>query len=210
MTRTRLAATVALGAIVALALLAAATATWAAADLGKPAPGFAAVDSNGNKVSLADFRGKTVVLEWTNHDCPYVKRHYGLGNMQALQKEATAAGVVWLSVISSAPGTQGHVGPAEANALTKSRGAAPAKVLLDPPGTIGRMYGAQTTPHMYIVDAKGTLVYRGGIDDQPTPFGELKKGTRNFVRLALADMKAGARIKHADTRPYGCTVKYAE
>jgi peroxiredoxin len=205
-----MAGAIAAGAIVAIALLGAATAARAAAELNKPAPAFAAVDTNGHKVSLADFRGKTVILEWTNHDCPYVRRHYGLGNMQALQKEASAAGAVWLSVISSAPGTQGHVSPAEANQLTKSRGAAPAKVLIDESGAVGRLYAAQVTPHMYIVDPNGTLVYRGGIDDHPTPFGELKKGTRNFVRLALADMKAGTKIKHDDTRPYGCTVKYAE
>ncbi len=197
-------------AMVAAAMLAALPATAAGPDLGKPAPGFTAVDSNGQKVSLADYRGKTVVLEWTNHDCPYVHRHYQLGNMQALQKEATGAGVVWLSVISSAPGTQGYVTGAEANRLTTSRHAAPTRVLLDPPGAIGRAYGAQVTPHMYIVDAAGTLVYKGGIDDKPTPFGGLDKDTRNYVRMALAEMKNGGKIRHNDTRPYGCTVKYAD
>ena len=197
-----------LSAALVAGLLAAAPAS-ASPDLGKPAPVFSATDSNGHKVSLADYRGRTVVLEWTNHDCPYVRRHYDLGNMQALQKEATGAGVVWLSIISSAPGTQGYVMGAEANQLTKKRGAAPTKVVLDPPGTIGRMYGAQVTPHMYIIDGQGTLVYKGGIDDQPAPWGELKKKTRNFVRLALADLKQGAKVRHADTRAYGCTVKYA-
>jgi hypothetical protein len=197
------------GVVAAATLLAAASAS-ASPDLGKPAPVFSATDSNGHKVSLADFRGNTVVLEWTNHDCPYVRRHYDLGNMQALQKEATGAGVVWLSVISSAPGTQGFVKGTEANQLTKARGAAPTKVVLDPPGTIGRMYGAQVTPHMYIIDGTGTLVYKGAIDDQPAPWGELKKETRNFVRLALADLKQGGTIRHPDTRAYGCTVKYAD
>jgi len=195
--------------VVAVALAAAAPAS-ASPDLGRPAPAFAAVDSNGHKVSLADYRGRTVVLEWTNHDCPYVRRHYDLGNMQGLQKEATGAGVVWLSIISSAPGTQGYVMGPEANQLTQKRGAAPTRVVLDPPGTIGRAYGAQVTPHMYVIDPQGTLVYKGGIDDQPAPWGELKKETRNFVRLALADLKQGNKVRHADTRAYGCTVKYAE
>ena len=190
-------------------LLAAAPAE-ASPDVGKPAPGFSTVDSNGRMTALADYRGKTVVLEWTNHDCPYVRRHYALGNMQAQQKEATADGVAWLSIISSAPGTQGHVSGAEANALTKKRGAAPTKVLLDPPGTVGRAYGAQVTPHMYIVDGNGALVYKGGIDDKPTPFGELENNTRHFVRMALAELKQGRKIRHDDTRAYGCTVKYAD
>jgi len=197
------------GAVVCHALLAAAPAS-ASPPIGKPAPAFSATDSNGHKVALADYRGKTVVLEWTNHDCPYVRRHYDLGNMQGLQKEATGAGVVWLSIISSAPGTQGYVKGSEANLLTKARGAAPTRVVLDPPGAIGRMYGAQVTPHMYIVDPTGTLVYKGGIDDQPAPWGELKKETRNFVRMALADLKQGGTVRHADTRAYGCTVKYAD
>lgn len=192
----------------AVAGLLAAAPALASPDLGKPAPVFSAVDSNGKPVALNDYRGKTVVLEWTNHDCPYVKRHYGLGNMQAQQKDATADGVVWLSIISSAPGTQGHVSGAEANELTRRRDAAPTKVLLDPPGKIGHAYGAQVTPHMYIIDPKGTLVYKGGIDDKPTPFGELEKDTRHYVRMALSDMKEGRTIRHDDTRAYGCTIKY--
>ncbi|MEK9678965.1 MAG: redoxin domain-containing protein [Rhodospirillaceae bacterium] len=177
--------------------------------LGAPAPAFTGVDSNGKSVSLNDYLGKTVVLEWTNHDCPYVVRHYGTGNMQKLQKETTAQGIVWLSVISSAPGTQGHVYGKEANDLTASRKAAPTKVILDPKGEIGRKYSARTTPHMYIVNPTGELVYKGGIDDKPTSWGKIDPDTKNYVRLALADLKAGKKVSKASTRPYGCSVKYA-
>ena len=138
------------------------------ARIGAPAPAFTLTDSNGKTVSLADFKGKTVVLEWTNHDCPYVRKHYGGNNMQALQKKWTAQGVVWLTLISSAPGEQGYVSAAEANKLTADRGAAPTAVLFDPKGNVGRAYGAQTTPHMYVITGDGTLVYMGGIDDKPT------------------------------------------
>ena len=140
----------------------------AAPEVGKPAPDFSAVDSNGKTVKLSDFHGKTVVLEWTNDGCPYVKKHYGSGNMQSLQKDADAKGIVWLTVVSSAPGKQGYVDGAGANGLTKSRGAAPAAVLLDPDGAVGHLYDARTTPHMFIVDKDGTLVYMGGIDDKAT------------------------------------------
>src|SRR6187200_718018 len=140
----------------------------AQARIGAPAPAFTLADSNGKTVSLADFKGKTVVLEWTNHDCPYVRKHYGGNNMQALQKEWTAQGVVWLTLISSAPGTEGYVSAQEANKLTAERGAAPSDVLFDPKGDVGRAYGAQVTPHMYVIKGDGTLVYMGGIDDKPT------------------------------------------
>ncbi|MGI9387577.1 MAG: redoxin domain-containing protein, partial [Methyloligellaceae bacterium] len=136
--------------------------------IGKPAPVFTGTDSNGKKVSLQDFRGKTVILEWTNHDCPFVRKHYGSGNMQALQKKATGGDVVWLSVISSAPGRQGHVSPVRANELTTARKASPSAVLLDPDGTIGRAYEATATPHMFVIDTQGTLVYKGAIDDKPS------------------------------------------
>lgn len=182
----------------------------AAPEVGRDAPAFSATDTGGQTVSLADYKGKTVVLEWTNHECPYVSRHYGMGNMQRQQKAATADGVVWLSVISSAAGEQGHVSPAEADALTKKRDAAPTRVLLDPKGTVGRKYGARTTPHMYIVDKAGTLVYMGGIDSDPTAWGDLKPGTTQYVEQALAELKTGSKISSPVTRPYGCTVKYAD
>ena len=175
--------------------------------VGKQAPQFTGVDSYGKSISLADFRGKTAVLEWTNHDCPYVRRHYGAGNMQALQKETTKEGVVWISIVSSAPGREGHVVAQEANDLTKRRGAAPSFVVLDPKGAIGQQYRARTTPHMYVVDPAGKLAYMGAIDDNP--WGDNATGARNFVRLAVAAVKAGKPVAQAATRPYGCSVKYA-
>jgi peroxiredoxin len=149
-------------ALMGLALIAAHVS--AALRVGEPAPDFQGMDTQGTTHRLMDCRGQAVVLEWTNHDCPYVRKHYGAGNMQAQQREAAERGVVWLSVISSAPGKQGHVSPAQADGLTESRDAAPRAVILDPTGEIGRAYGAKTTPHMYIVDETGTLVYQGGID----------------------------------------------
>ena len=174
----------------------------------QPAPDFTAVDSNGKEHRLSDFKGKTVVLEWTNHDCPYVRKHYDSGNMQALQKTATGKGVVWLSIISSAPGKQGHVSGAEANRLTSSRNAAPTAVLLDESGEIGRLYGAKTTPHMYIIDEGGELVYMGGIDSIPsTDTNDIARAT-NYVDAALNALSSGQPIEDAVTRPYGCSVKY--
>jgi peroxiredoxin len=180
----------------------------AAPHVGKPAPDFSAVDSNGKTVKLADFRGKTVVLEWTNDGCPYVQKHYSTNNMQALQKDATAKGVVWLTVISSAPGYQGHVTGDEANSLTKERGAAPTAVLLDPEGAVGHLYDARTTPHMFIVNGEGSLVYMGGIDDKATTDTADVKTARNYVRAALDNLAAGVPVENAVTRPYGCSVKY--
>lgn len=180
----------------------------AAPEIGKPAPAFTAVDSNGKSHALADFKGKTVILEWTNDGCPYVKKHYNAGNMQKIQKDLTADGAVWLSVISSAPGKQGHVDGKGANDLTKSRNAAPTAVLLDPKGTIGRAYEAQTTPHMYVIDGKGILRYMGAIDDKPSTDAATIAGARNYVREAVAAVKAGKPVEVAATDPYGCSVKY--
>jgi peroxiredoxin len=183
-------------------------AAHAAPQIGKPAPDFSAVDSNGKTVKLGDFRGKTVVLEWTNDGCPYVTKHYSTNNMQALQKDATAKGAIWLTVISSAPGSQGHVTGDEANALTKERDAAPTAVLLDPEGAIGHLYDARTTPHMFIVNGEGALVYMGGIDNKATSDPADVKTAKNYVRAALGSLTAGAPIENAVTRPYGCSVKY--
>lgn len=180
----------------------------AAPKIGAPAPAFTLTDSNGKTHDLAAYKGKTVILEWTNHLCPYVGKHYGSGNMQALQTETTGQGMVWLSIISSAPGTQGFVDAAEANKLTKDRKAAPTAVLFDPKGKVGRSYDARVTPHMYIIDAKGSLVYMGGIDDTPTTDVEDIKTAKNYVRAALDDMKKGQPVANAVTRAYGCTVKY--
>jgi peroxiredoxin len=184
------------------------TAASARVSVDQPAPDFTAVDSSGKEHRLSDFRGKTVVLEWTNHDCPYVRKHYDSGNMQALQKSATGKGIVWLSIISSAPGKQGHVSAEEANSLTSSRNAAPTAVLLDESGEVGRLYGAKTTPHMYIIDAGGKLVYMGGIDSIPsTSTDDIARAT-NYVDVALSALSGGQPIEDAVTRPYGCSVKY--
>jgi len=184
---------------------------WAAgvAKVGETAPVFNAAATSGRSVSLADQRGKIVILEWTNHDCPYVRKHYDSGNMQTLQKEITAQGVVWLTLISSSPGTQGYVSPKEADELTASRKANPTAVLLDPSGAVGKAYGATNTPHMYIVDKAGLLVYAGAIDDRPTTRRADVRGAHNYVRAALEDMVAGRAVQTPVTRAYGCTVKYA-
>ena len=180
----------------------------AAPRVGEPAPDFTGVDTQGKTHRLADYRGKTVVLEWTNHDCPYVRKHYGAGNLQEQQREAAAQGVIWLSVISSAPGQQGYVSPAAADELTRSRKAAPHAVLLDPEGRIGRAYEAKTTPHLYIIDEAGKLVYMGGIDSLATADpADIAKATQ-YVRVALKERAAGQPISAPVTRPYGCSVKY--
>lgn len=183
----------------------------AAAAVGSAAPDFTATGADGRPVSLAAFRGRTVVLEWTNDGCPFVRKHYDAsGNIPRLQKEATAAGVVWLQVISSAPGTQGHVDGPGAIKLNQARGAAPSAVVLDPQGRVGRLYGATVTPHLFIVDARGQLVYKGGIDSIPSARPEDIARAEPYVKLALADIAAGRPVAQAVTRPYGCTVKYAD
>lgn len=180
----------------------------AAPDVGQPAPAFTAVDSNGKTWSLADLKGKVVVIETTNHDCPYVRKHYTAGNMQAQQREAASKGVVWLTSASSATGEQGHVTAAQANELTKSRNAAPAAVLLDPQSKVARAFGATVTPHMYIVDARGILVYKGGIDSIPSSDpNDVPKATQ-YVRVALDEVLAGKPVTNPSTRPYGCSMKY--
>lgn len=179
----------------------------AAPQIGAPAPDFTVVDSKGSSHSLRDFAGKTVVLEWTNHDCPFVKKHYQ-GNMQALQKEMTAQDVVWLSVISSAPGKQGHVSPAEADELTARRNAAPTAVVFDESGVVGQAYAAKTTPHMYVIDKAGVLQYMGGIDSIPSAkVGDIASATPLFANAAKAVL-AGETPNPAISKPYGCSVKY--
>lgn len=180
----------------------------ASLEIGKPAPGFTAKDTEGKAISLSAYKGKTVVLEWTNHECPYVRKHYGTGTMQKLQADAKAKGVVWLSIISSAPGQQGHVPAAKADELTRARKAHPSAVLLDADGAVGRLYGATTTPHMFIIDAKGNLTYAGGIDDKPSSNPSTIKIARPYVREALDALAAAKSVRKASTRPYGCSVKY--
>ena len=176
--------------------------------LGQPAPAFRAVDAEGHMRTLAAFKGRTVVLEWTNNGCPYVGKHYGAGNMQRLQREATRDGVVWLTVISSAPGFEGYLTGPQARAWKARVGAASSAVLLDGKGVVGRAYEAKATPHMFIIDGAGRIAYMGGIDDQPTSDPDSLKGARNYVAAALADLKAGRPVAEPVTRPYGCSVKY--
>jgi peroxiredoxin len=183
--------------------------SFAAATVGAAAPTFNLTSSNGPSINLADQRGKIVVLEWTNHDCPYVRKHYDTSNMQNLQKEATGQGVVWLTIISSAPGTQGFVSAAEANELTKTRKAAPTAVLFDPTGVTGKAYGATNTPHMYVITKDGTLAYAGAIDDKPTTRRADVETAQSYVRPALAAVASGQPVKTPVTRAYGCTIKYA-
>lgn len=179
----------------------------AAPQVGTPAPDFTVVDSKGTSHSLKDFAGKTVVLEWTNHDCPFVKKHYQ-GNMQALQADITKQDVVWLSVISSAPGKQGHINGAKADELTASRNAKPTAVVFDESGTVGKAYDAKTTPHMYVIDKAGTLQYMGGIDSIPsTKVDDIAKAKPYFANAAKAVI-AGGTPDPAVTKPYGCAVKY--
>lgn len=178
--------------------------------VGATAPNFTAVDSNGKTHSLTDFRGKTVVLEWTNHDCPFVRKHYDTSNMQKLQKTATGQGVVWLSIVSSGPGQQGFVNGAKANELTKSRNASPTAVLLDPDGKVGRLYGAKTTPHMFVVAPNGNLAYMGAIDDKPTANKDDVATAKNYILPALDAVKANRTVAISTTQPYGCSVKYGK
>jgi peroxiredoxin len=196
-----------LSAISAIAVLAAPAA--AAPIVGKPAPNFKLADVNGKPVSLSDFRGKTVVLEWNNPGCPFVKKHYASGNMQKAQAAATKDGAVWLTINSSAPGKQGHMEGPEAKAFVAQNGVKSTAYLLDPRGVVGQAYDAKTTPHMYVVNRAGTLVYAGGIDDKPTANPADINGARNHVLAALTELKAGKAVSVATSRPYGCSVKYA-
>lgn len=172
------------------------------------APAFTLTDSEGVQRSLADFRGKTVVIEWTNEGCPYVQKHYSSGAMQALQRAAAADGVVWLTVISSSPGKQGYVEGEEARAWKARNTAAATHLLLDPDGQVGKAYGAMTTPDMRVIDAEGRILFAGGIDDRPTNKVEDLDGANNFVRAALDDVEAGRPVRTAYAQPYGCAIKY--
>ncbi|MGK7878117.1 MAG: redoxin domain-containing protein [Xenococcaceae cyanobacterium] len=176
--------------------------------VGEMAPDFTGVDSNGTSRSLSDFRGQVVVLEWTNHECPFVRKHYGSSNMQKLQQEATSKDVVWLSIISSANGKQGHVTPEKANELTQSRGANPTAVILDAEGTIGRLYNARTTPHMYVIGADGVLKYMGAIDDKSSTNPADVETANNYIQVALDALRNNRPVTTAVTQPYGCSVKY--
>jgi thioredoxin-related protein len=178
--------------------------------VGEPAPRFAATDSHGRQHSLAEYHGKFVVLEWHNQGCPYTKKHYDSGNMQKLQKYWTSKGIVWLTVISSAPGEQGYVTAEEENNYIQKINAAPTAVLLDPKGDLGHLYGAKTTPHLFVINSQGQLIYEGAIDDRPTTDLSDIAGATNYVTLALDQAMAGKPITITATRAYGCSVKYAK
>jgi peroxiredoxin len=176
--------------------------------VGEAAPDFELKNAAGKTVKLSDYKGKTVVLEWLNHECPYVKKHYDSGNMQALQQKYTSQGTVWLSINSSAPGKQGYLQGGEVSQMTKSKKASPTDVLIDSSGKVGKTYDAKTTPHMYVIDPKGILVYMGAIDDKPTTEVEDVKGATNYVAAALDALKANQPVKTTVTKAYGCGVKY--
>ncbi|MCC5856229.1 MAG: redoxin domain-containing protein [Idiomarina sp.] len=187
-----------------------AASAMASPEIGQPAPDFRVVDTQGQYHTLSDFSGRTVMLEWTNHDCPFVVKHYRTDNMQSLQREMTGEGAVWLTVISSAPGTQGHVSPARADELTATRNAAPTAVLLDESGEMGRAYDARVTPHMYVIDENGILKYAGGIDSIPSANpDDVPRADPYFANAARAVLN-GSDVERPVTRPYGCTVKYAD
>ena len=180
----------------------------AAVEPGETAPEFTLTDSKGTSHKLSDFRGKLVVLEWLNHECPFVKKHYSGGDMQKLQKEYTAKGVIWLSIISSAPGKQGHRTGPQAEADTKDKNASPTAVLLDPAGTVGQQYGAKTTPEMFVLDKEGKVIYAGAIDSiKSTNPADVAKA-ENHVRQALDAALAGKPVPTPKTPPYGCSIKY--
>lgn len=182
----------------------------AAATIGSPAPGFELVDTNGKTHKLSDYAGKTVVLEWVNHGCPFVRKHYESGNMQNTQRAATTGGVVWLSICSSARGEQGNASPAEWNKMIAEKKVAASATLLDESGRVGHAYGARTTPHMFVINPAGTLVYAGGIDSIPTTNKADIAKAENYVLSALADIKAGRPVATATSKPYGCGIKYAD
>ena len=176
--------------------------------VGSPAPQFTATTTDGKPVGLADYAGKLVVLEWTNKDCPFVRKHYSSGNMQSVQAAVARQGGVWLSIISSAPGKQGHIKPEEANAVAKDEAAVVNGIVIDEAGTIGHLYGASATPHMYVIDAKQTLRYMGAIDDRPSANTSSLNGASNYVLAAVDSIKAGREVAVKETAAYGCSVKY--
>lgn len=176
--------------------------------VGQAAPNFKATDIEGNEIDLTALKGTKVVLEWTNAECPFVKKHYATQNMQATQKKATEMGAVWITVNSSAPGKQGAVDAAGAKAVVAEQGAHPSNVILDPSGEIGKLYGAKTTPHMFIIDAEGKVAYAGAIDDNSSVNPDSVKDAKNYVLAALDDLSHGKPVATAQTQPYGCSVKY--
>jgi peroxiredoxin len=191
-----------------LALLVAAGTAVAAPSVGQPAPEFTLTDSNGQSHNLSDFKGKFVVLEWLNHGCPFVKKHYDGGNMQGLQKEYTGKDVVWLSIASSAPGKQGNMTPEETNKTKEEKGSAATAILIDEDGTVGKLYDAKVTPELFVINPEGTLIYAGAIDDKKSVDAADVAGARNYVKQALDEAMAGNPVSTPQTEAYGCGVKY--
>ena len=202
-------AALALGVLAAGALPATSWAQTNQAEVGEPAPSFTLKAADGDKHSLSDFEGQYVVLEWLNFGCPFVGKHYGSGNMQRLQDTYTDEGVVWLSIVSSAPGKQGYYPPDEMVEQKKKHDGDMTAILMDPDGEVGKTYGATVTPHMYVVSPKGELLYRGGIDDKPTTDEADIEGATNYVRMALDAAMNGEEVRPKRAEPYGCTIKYA-
>jgi peroxiredoxin len=194
--------------VTVVSALLALTLTARAARVGDPAPDFTGTDSNGQTHKLSEYRGKYVVLEWTNNGCPYTRKHYTSGNMQNLQKQWTAKGVVWLTVLSSSPGAQGYMTASAENDYMQKVHAAPTAALLDPTGVLGHEYDAKTTPDMYVIDPSGKLIYAGAIDDHPTTDASDIPHSKNYVSDALTQAMAGQQVAVTYTRPYGCSVKY--
>ena len=199
--------TIAKSAVVLLSVIGTAL---AAPKVGQPAPDFTLTDSNGKSHKLSDFKGKFVVLEWLNHGCPFVVKHYSGGNMQQLQKDYTGKDVVWLSIVSSAPGKQGHMSPEETNKAKKEKGSAATAVLLDEDGTVGKLYNAKVTPELYVVNPEGVLVYMGAIDSVKSVDAADIPGAKNYVKQALDEALAGKEVSEPVTTAYGCSVKYAD
>jgi AhpC/TSA family len=191
-------------------ILCAAPSLISAAKLGEAAPDFTGTASDGRTFHLADYRGKYVVLEWHNNGCPFVRKQYNSGNMQRLQKQWTGQGVAWFTILSSAPGKQGYVTATEENDYLAKMQAAPTAALLDPSGEIGHLYDAKTSPHMFVINPQGVMIYDGAIDDKPTPDLNDVPGAKNYVSLALEEAMAGRQVEISATRPYGCSVKYLD
>ncbi|HVQ21040.1 MAG TPA: thioredoxin family protein [Terrimicrobiaceae bacterium] len=194
--------------LLAVVSLALAASVQASPQLGKPAPDFSLNDLSGKSHDLSDLKGKFVVLEWVNFGCPFVRKHYGSENMQRLQKEFTEKGVVWLSICSSAPGKQGNETPEAAKTGLSRFGSAASAYLVDQDGKVGRLYGAKTTPDMFVINPEGILIYAGAIDDKPTPNPSTVSGANNYVEAALKEAESGKAVSVPSTKPYGCSVKY--
>lgn len=191
-----------------LSLAAVTSLAFAEPQIGQPAPAFTLKDSDGKEHSLSDFKGKVVVLEWLNHGCPFVVKHYESGNMQKLQKDYTGKGVVWLSVVSSAPGKQGHMSPEDTNKTKAEKGSAATAILLDEDGTVGKLYNAKVTPEMFIINSDGVLVYGGAIDDKKSTDTADIAGAKNYVAQALDEVLDGKPVSETTSTAYGCSVKY--